>query len=415
MVVVALAAAAAVEVVLRDLAPRWVLLPAVLLYTLPLMLRDRWPFAAPAFVIFVQVLSSFLDVSGGERENFGVAAYVLAIWVFGANNPVGRAAAGLGLSLAGIVIVTLEDVRVVAEDSRSVAIVGTLTWLAAVVLRHRGLRAEAAEERSRALERERREDQAALENERARIARELHDVVAHSVSVMTVQAGAARMLIATDPGRAVAPLLAVEETGRQALAEMRRMLGILRADDGDTALEPQPGLGNIPDLVEKVEDAGLSVQLEFDVTARPVAPGLGLAAYRIVQEALTNTLRHSSAREARVVVAFDGPDLRVEVHDGWARTSGDAQAPATDNARAPASENGLGTDKAGAPAASPEAGSSAAGSSAAGSWAAAATRGHGVAGMRERAALYGGTLEAGPDASGGYSVRAMFPIEGASQ
>jgi hypothetical protein len=193
-------------------------MPAVVLYTLPLLLRDRWPFAMPVLVIVVQVLVSFLDVPGGARENWGVVAYVLAFWALGAYNPLGAAVAGLGVALAGVVVVTFEDVRVPADEAFSVALVGSLTWLAGVVLRRRSLLADRAEQRAAAFERDHRDTETAVAEERARIAREVHDVVAHSVSVMTVQAGAARMLLTTDPQRAVAPLLAVEEAGRQASA-----------------------------------------------------------------------------------------------------------------------------------------------------------------------------------------------------
>jgi Histidine kinase len=218
VLVVAVAVAALVEIVLADLPRARLLMPAVVLYTLPLLLRDRWPFAMPVLVIVVQVLVSFLDVPGGARENWSVVAYVLAFWALGAYNPLGAAVAGLGAALAGVVVVTFEDVRVPADEAFSVALVGSLTWLAGVVLRRRSLLADQAEQRAAAFERDHRDTETAVAEERARIAREVHDVVAHSVSVMTVQAGAARMLLTTDPQRAVAPLLAVEEAGRQASA-----------------------------------------------------------------------------------------------------------------------------------------------------------------------------------------------------
>ena len=365
VVVVVVAVAAGLEVALAGL-PRawWLLLPAVLLYTLPLLLRRRWPFAMPALVIAVQVVVSFLDVPGERRENWGVVAYVLAMWAFGAYNPLRAAIGGLGLALAGIVVVTLEDVRVPADEAWSVALVGSLTWLAGTALRRRSLSAEEAEERAAALERERRDAELAVADERARIARELHDVVAHSVSVMTVQAGAARMLLDTDPGRAVAPLLAVEETGRQALAELRRLLGVLRTDEEVRGLVPQPGIDDLPGLVETVRDAGLPVELVQNGDVRPIAPGLGLAAYRIVQEALTNTLKHAGASRVQVTVEYGVDQLRVEVRDDGRR------------AHQPAGRGG-----------------------------------HGLPGMRERAAVYGGVLEAGPEPGGGFAVRARLPIE----
>ncbi len=367
VLVVAVAVAALVEIVLADLPRARLLMPAVVLYTLPLLLRDRWPFAMPVLVIVVQVLVSFLDVPGGARENWGVVAYVLAFWALGAYNPLGAAVAGLGVALAGVVVVTFEDVRVPADEAFSVALVGSLTWLAGVVLRRRSLLADQAEERAAAFERDHRDTETAVAEERARIARELHDVVAHSVSVMTVQAGAARMLLNTDPQRAVAPLLAVEEAGRQALAELRRLLGILRTEEGGTGLVPQPDIEDLPELIETVRAAGLLVELVEDGDVRPVAPGPGLAAYRIVQEALTNTLKHAGAQHVVLTMDYGAEQLRIEVRDDGRRAHQ-----------------------------------------------AAGHGGHGLAGMRERAAVYGGVLEAGPEHGGGYAVRASLPIERAA-
>jgi signal transduction histidine kinase len=271
------------------------------------------------------------------------------------------------VALAGVVVVTFEDVRVPADEAFSVALVGSLTWLAGVVLRRRSLLADQAEERAAAFERDHRDTETAVAEERARIAREVHDVVAHSVSVMTVQAGAARMLLTTDPQRAVAPLLAVEEAGRQALAELRRLLGILRTDEGGTGLVPQPDIEDLPELIETVRAAGLLVELVEDGDVRPVAPGPGLAAYRIVQEALTNTLKHAGAEHVVLTMDYGADQLRIEVRDDGRRAHQVA---------------GRG--------------------------------GHGLAGMRERAAVYGGVLEAGPEHGGGYAVRASLPIERAA-
>jgi len=366
--VLVVAMAAELEIAVGDFAgPQWLLMSAVPLYTLPLLLRHRWPFAAPTLVIGVQVATSFLDVPGGDRETWGVVAYILGFWVLAAHNPLLRAIAGLAIALAGVVAVTVEDSRVVPADSSSVALVGVLVWAAGVVLRQRALRVEEAERRAAALEREHVDATAAVAQERARIARELHDVVAHSVSVMTVQAGAARMMLGRDPQRAVAPLLAVEETGRQALGELRRLLAILRADLDDHGLGPQPGIDDLPALVETVRDTGLSVELVLEGAVRPLAPGLGLAAYRIVQEALTNTLKHAGAHGVVVTVRY-AERLTIEVRD-----------------------DGVG------PAGGPD-----------------GRTGHGLAGMRERAQIYGGVLTTGPQPDGGYAVRATLPIEATS-
>ncbi|HET6936990.1 MAG TPA: sensor histidine kinase [Nocardioides sp.] len=369
VLVVGVAVAAELEIVLRDLyGPQWLLLTAVWWYTLPLLARRRWPLAAPLFVIVVQVVVSFLDVPGSVRENWGVVAYVLAFWVLASDNTQREAILGLLVGLAGIVVVALEDPRVLPREAFSVAVYATLTWLAGLALRQRNLRVAEAERRSAALEQDHRETQAAVAEERARIARELHDVVAHSVSVMTVQAGAARMMLATDPDRALAPLLAVEETGRQALDELRRLLGILRPGQAEAGLVPQPGLDDLPELVESVRATGLPVELITDGVVRPIAPGLGLTAYRIVQEALTNTLKHAAAHEVRVLVDYGAQQLHVEVRDDGCQT-------APPNSAEPGGPSG-----------------------------------HGLAGMRERAALYGGELQVGPGEDGGYVVSTYLPI-----
>jgi signal transduction histidine kinase len=199
-----------------------------------------------------------------------------------------------------------------------------------------------------------------------RIARELHDVVAHSLGVMTVQAGAARLVLDADPGRAEESLLSVEETGREALAEMRRLLGLLDLESSGTELEPQPTLLQVGALADQLRDAGLAVDLRVEGAARSLSPGVDLTAYRIVQESLTNVLKHAGSGTARVTVAYRSDTIEIEVEDDG---HGRAQ---------------------------PAAG------------------GHGLVGMRERAAMYGGTLVAGPRPLGGFAVRATIPFaEGA--
>ena len=225
-------------------------------------------------------------------------------------------------------------------------------------LAERTRRAEELQQRAERLE---REQQTAALAERARIARELHDVVAHSVSVMTIQAGAARLLLDEDPSRAREPLVAVEETGHQALAEMRRLLGVLRGSDDGETLAPQPGMAQLDALVEQVRAAGLPVDVRVEGEVRPLAPGVDVAAYRVVQEALTNVLRHAGAARAQVAIRYGGDALELHVTN-----TGHAAG------------NGGGG-------------------------------GQGLIGMRQRVELYGGELEAGPRAEGGYAVRALLP------
>ncbi len=225
---------------------------------------------------------------------------------------------------------------------------------------------EAGEARERAARAEReREERArlAVADERARIARELHDVVGHSVSVMTVQASAVRRLLRPHQEKEHAALLVVEQTGREALAEMRRMVGVLRRPEEAPALAPQPSLEYIDKLVAHAREAGLRVELRIEGTPEQLPAGVDLTAYRLVQEGLTNALKHARAQHAEVLVRY-----------------GDGQVELT------VSDDGLGGgdgDKGG----------------------------HGLVGMRERVSVYGGELEAGPRPGGGYRLRARLPVE----
>ena len=231
------------------------------------------------------------------------------------------------------------------------------TWLAGRAMRRRRGR-----ERELILEREEKARPAVLE-ERTRIARELHDVVAHAVSVIVLQARGARHALGKEPDDARDAIDAIEETATQALGEMRRLLGLLRADDEEVALAPQPSLAHLDTLVAHVRDAGLPVEVRVEGRPRELAPGVDLSAYRIVQEALTNALKHAGQARARVVVHYGDEVLELEVADTGA---GDA--------------NGGGGG------------------------------GHGLAGMRERVAVFGGELESGPRSEGGFAVRARLPL-----
>jgi signal transduction histidine kinase len=203
----------------------------------------------------------------------------------------------------------------------------------------------------------------AVTEERARMARELHDVVAHAMSVMVVQAGAARTTLAKDPAAAEEAIRRIEETGRSALGEMRRLVALLRPEDDET-LAPQPSLARIDDLLEGVRRAGLPVEVLVEGSPHDLAPGIDLTAYRVVQEGLTNALRYAGDASARVVLRYGAEALQVEVAD-------DGPGPLT---------NGDGA------------------------------QGHGLIGMRERVALLGGTLETGARPGGGFLVRAELPL-----
>jgi signal transduction histidine kinase len=247
-------------------------------------------------------------------------------------------------------------------------VVGLGVWLAGNSVRERQQRVDLLEERAITLQRERALSmRVARADERQRIARELHDVVAHSVSVMVVQAGAARTMLTRQPSQAAASLLAVEASGREALSELRNMLGLLTEVEPEPELAPQPGLDQLDALVARVNQAGLPVDVRVDGSRpRDLSPGLDLTAYRIIQEALTNTLKHANGAKAEVHIEYGAHDLRVEVVD---------------------SGGTLLADRGGS--------------------------GRGLLGMRERVALYGGLLDAGQQPGGGFAVRASLPVQSA--
>jgi signal transduction histidine kinase len=239
-------------------------------------------------------------------------------------------------------------------------------WVMGRAARTRQLQTAELRARAEQLERERTENErGAVARERARIARELHDVVAHSVSVMVIQSGAARSVLDTDPDASIAALGAVEDTGREALAEMRRLLGILRPEGERPEHEPQPSLGAVDRLVERARVAGLAVELRVEGAAGTLEPGVDLTAYRVVQEALTNALKHGGDGAARVTLRWSAERLELEV------------------------ANRIGPGPAGLLAGS----------------------GNGLIGMRERVALCGGELRAGPSGRG-FVVRARLPCAG---
>jgi len=241
----------------------------------------------------------------------------------------------------------------------------TLAWFFGVALGTRTEQAEELRERVEAAEREQAlAAERAANDERSRIARELHDVVAHSVSVMVVQASGVRRLLHADQEREREALMSVEQIGRQALTEMRRMLGVMRTGtEQPPALAPQPGLQYLDRLVAQVEEAGLPVSLRIEGELPELSPGVDLSAYRIVQEGLTNALKHAKGARAEVVVRYIDSSVELEISDdGPGVPDGDGM-------------------------------------------------GHGLVGMRERVALYGGTLEAGPREGGGFVLRAQLPAE----
>lgn len=349
--------------------PRALLIPFAAAWGFGLLARHRYPFWAQVGVIAAAALQSvLLPGTAASMATLFVAGAFIA-WTLGAELPAARAAVGavllVGLDL--LVALTADEEVGIGGVLVPIAVFG-IVFTAGLLSSQRARTAAALVERAQLLEQQRHERQAAaVAEERARIARELHDVVAHGLSVIAVQAGAAQEILPRDPERARAALAAVEATARDALGEMRRLLGVLRADGEAAGRAPQPDVRDLEDLVASVRRAGLPVELEVTGTPGDVPAGVGLAAYRIVQEALTNTLRHAGPARAVVWVRHEPGVLRITVEDDGTGVGGAARRG--------------------------EAGG-----------------GHGLAGMRERAALYGGTVEAGPRPEGGFAVRAVLPV-----
>jgi signal transduction histidine kinase len=263
-------------------------------------------------------------------------------------------------------------------DSWAAWLVAAVAAFTAAVLAVRLARAgraftKALEERGWLLERERETAaRQAVDAERASIARELHDIVSHNVSVMLVQAGAARRVLDAEPGQAAAALVAVEAAGRDTMTELRHLLGVLAppADGGEPELSPQPSLSRLSPLIDRIAFAGLPVEVRVSGEPRPLPSGVDLTAYRIVQEALTNALKHGDGRKAEVTVRYSDRYLRVEVlNSGPSVLSGDRPERLSDE------------------------------------------EGRGLLGLRQRVAVFGGDLDARRRLGGGFRVRARIPLE----
>jgi signal transduction histidine kinase len=288
---------------------------------------------------------------------------ILGSWAAGSLLDPTRAVAGFLAVLAGGWVVFLRAPDVPFTEVLWLTFPLTVFFVIAAAWARGVEQARQAEERARRTEEEAVQ---AVAEERNRITRELHDVLAHSVSVMTVQASAVRRLLLPEQEREREALMTVEETGRQALAEMRRLLGIMRAEHETPALSPQPGVKTLPELVEQVRQSGLPVELAVEGEPVPLPPAVDLSAYRIVQEALTNALKHAGPARAWVSIRYVGDEVEIEVaNDG--RSDGDGTG-----------------------------------------------GGHGLVGMQERVALCGGELESGPRPGGGFRIAARLPVAGSA-
>jgi signal transduction histidine kinase len=332
---------------------------------LALLLRRRYPFGAPAVVWLASAALSFVDGKLITSQGVVYIAGLAAAMLLGSLRDDVEGRIGLVIVVACSAIIVYNDPGQDAGGLASTTLLFAISWLVGYALRERSERTEAAEQRAARAERDREMTaRIAVAEERARIARELHDVVAHAVSVMVLQVGAVRHRMAPDNEENRETLLNVEQAGRRALAEMRRLLGAMRRDDEQAELLPTPGLAHLDTLLDDVRGAGLDVRLEVHGDAVSLPPGLDLSAYRIVQEALTNTLKHASASRAVVQVTYGRGDLEIVV---------------TDDGRGSSSSEGTG---------------------------------HGLVGISERVRLYGGDMSAGTSASGGFVLRVRLPMEG---
>lgn len=371
-VIVVAAASAAVGTAQREDSSRlvgargWLEVVAITALVLVLVLRRWFPFGAPATVCLASAALSFADGLLITTQGGAYVAGVVASLLLGNQRTEVQARVGLVVVLGSLAILIYNDPTEGAGGLLATGVLFILVWLVGYALRERAEQAEAAEQRAAQAERDRdAAARVAVAEERARIARELHDVVAHAVSVMVLQVGAVRHRMSdADPDDREA-LGNVEAAGRTALADMRRLLGALRREDEEAERVPHPGLGELERLLDDVRGAGLQVLLT--VRGEPVAlpPGLDLSAYRIVQEALTNTLKHARASRAEVTVRYGPGEIEIEVRD-------DGRGPAGD-------EPG---------------------------------HGHGLVGIRERVKVFGGEMSTGRSPSGGYVLHARLPWDG---
>ena len=342
------------------------LVPLALVATGALVWRQRTPLLVLAALVASLGLASLVVPPSGNDPMAPAIAVAVGVYSVGAHTGGIRAVLG---ALATLVVVTL----IVATDPDQATagsyvfflIVFGSPWLAGRAIRHRRLSERQLERRAVVAEREREERaRKAVAEERARIARELHDVVAHAISVIVLQARGGRRAL-EDPDEARDAFDAIEATGAQALGEMRRLLGLLRREDEELSLAPQPGLASLDALAAQVTEAGLPVEVTIEGEACELPPGIDLSAFRIVQEALTNALKHAGPATAHVIVRFGEDDLELEIVDtGPGEGAGDGG-------------------------------------------------GHGLVGMRERASLYGGDVSAGRRTGGGFGVRVRLPLASA--
>jgi signal transduction histidine kinase len=346
-----------INVAIQDLADARLTWPVTIVATagtLPLLWRRRYPLAV---TMVAGVGTTWLAIAGAAGDL--PAAQLVATYTFAALCPPARRLVGAAGTVVGITL----SVMVPEKNVLNLGVVGiafAMAYALGTAARARRDRIAMLEERARRLA---GEQDAAATRERERIAREMHDILAHAMSMVVIQAEAGPVAVRTDPDKAEEVFEIISATAREALAQLRRALGVLRSEEA--ARRPQPGLGTLPELVADVGRTGLAVTLDEDGESRAVPPDLAATAYRIVQESLTNAVRHAAANSVRVHLEWQADTLRIEV---------------CDDGRGPAGDGDAG--------------------------------GHGLVGMRERVTAAGGELSLGPGAGGiGYRVAARLPIE----
>src|SRR5450755_253318 len=329
--------------------------------------RRRWPLRGMLVLIAVLVVRTVVGAGGGSHQPVGVMpALILLVYGMGAFAPPRRSLWVLAL----LVVVSGANNLSKPGNGLTQAVVSAIIVVLVPYALGRWIRARAARAQIDRGHAERLDAtreltaQTAAHEERTRIARELHDVIAHSVSLMVIQAGGARLVMDAEPDRADESLLSVERAGRDALAEMRALLGALGDGRDPRALAPQPGLAEIDGLLAAARESGVQADLHVDGEPATVSAALDLCAYRIIQEALTNAIKHAAPARADVRLHWQSGALELEI---------------SDDGRGSGAVNGAGG-------------------------------GHGIAGMRERVALHGGSVDAGPRAGGGFAVRAQLPL-----
>lgn len=343
---------------------RHIAVPAAFAMTVPLLWRRRGPVSVVGVVLGAFAFQVMLGVPTSAQLSATVAV-VVACYSLGVYAERGPALRGLALALLLAGLTVPYDGEADLSDLGFVGLVVGGSWGVGRLVGARSSEARALERRAKYLaatgdERARR----AAEAERRRIARELHDIVAHSISLIVVQAGGAEQVMRSDPAQAAQALRTIQQTGRQSLVEMKRLLGILRGPDLGDGLQPFPGLDDLETLVDQVRAAGIPVQLRIEGIPRHGGNGVELSVYRVVQEALTNVMKHAGGATVQVQLRYTDQDLHLDIiDDGTTETL-------------PASAAGTG-----------------------------------LVGMRERAELFAGELEAGPRPGGGFQVHGRFPLE----